>query len=112
MSESATTEVPQVEGSAVVETPVVETPKPARKRAASKKSTAKKATPRKAASKSRERKTQALKPALIKRVHTMSSKGKKLQEIADALNKSGEKTARGLPWTTQNVWHVLRRKSS
>ncbi len=108
MSES-TTEAPQYPGAVVVEPSKASKP---RKRAAASKPKASKSKKAAAAKpKARERKTQPLKPALIKRVHQMSAKGKKLQEIADALNKSGETTARGLPWTTQNVWHVLRRKS-
>jgi hypothetical protein len=98
----------------------VATPKRAStKRASTKKSTPKRGTVKRGTatksttarkSSTRERKTQPLSAALIKRVKSLSKNGKTLQEIADALNKSKETTARGLPWTTQNVWHVLRRK--
>lgn len=89
------------------------------KRSSAKRGTAKRSTAKRGAAKkstaarksgTRERKTQPLSAALVKRVKTLSKGGKTLQEIADSLNKSKETTARGLPWTTQNVWHVLRRK--
>lgn len=84
------------------------------KRSSAKRGTAKRSNVKRGASKkssaARTPKTKPLSAALIKRVKTMSKNEKTLQEIADALNKSGERTARGKKWTTQNVWHVLRRK--
>ena len=79
-----------------------------RKATTSRKTASRKTVSRKTAA--RERKTQPLSAALISRVKKASKSGKTLQEIADSLNRSKETTARGLPWTTQNVWHVLKRK--